>query len=257
MKSLQAELLEARGGPKAEMAQRERQMLMYEAPSMVDSIRDRELLLDFDLGYFPFAHRSNSFLLAASEFEMASADYPIVFVGDKVRGFSPAVVTSLVSNVNAMLNDSYQWRKHTYIPAFVRRYPFVLIAQESGQLCLGIDRAFPGFGTAKGVRLFDIDGQPSALLRHASAYLSDFHQHMLETQRFCALLNEWDLLVERFFEISAGPQAPPKTIRGFYAIDDKRLRDLSDERSLALIRNGQLKWIHAHLNSLLRVSKLT
>ena len=256
MKSLHAELQEAQSDPKGGGAKRALQMLMYGEPSLLDRVNDRELRLLFDSKSFLYARHSNSFLLAASEFEAASADYPIVFVGDKKLGFTPAVVLGLNQNNNAMLDDQFQWREQKYVPAFVRRYPFVLMEQLDGQLCVGIDRSFSGFGDAAGVRLFESDGAQAPLLTHATAFLNDFHQHMLETRQFCSLLNDLDLLVERFFEISSGPQSPPKTISGFYAVDTERLKSLPDATILALARGQELRWIHMHLASLARVSKL-
>jgi hypothetical protein len=256
MKSLHAELTPSSGRLAPSEGQRARQMLMYEEPRLLDSATDRELCLQFDSDRFAFAQHSNSALLAASEFEAACADYPIVFVGNPQLGFSPAVVLGLESNRNGMLDAQYRWRLHTYVPAFIRRYPFVLMAQADGQLCMGIDAAFKGFGSTGG-RLFEPDGQASALLNHARDFCSDFHQHMLQTRRFCALLSRLGLLVERFFEISAGPQTPPKTVSGFYAVDVLRLQQLPEDTLLSLTKGPELRWIHAHLFSLNRVNKLT
>jgi hypothetical protein len=130
------------------------------------------------------------------------------------------------------------------------------MAQDDGQLCVGIDGAFGGFG-ATGSRLFEADGQATALLNHARDFCSDFHQHMLQTQRFCKLLSNLGLLAERFFEISAGPQSPPKTVSGFFAVDAQRLQLLPDDQLLALAKGPELRWIYAHLQSLGRVNKIS
>jgi hypothetical protein len=230
-------------------------MLIYRQPRLLDSGADRDLCLQFDSAVFDFAKHSNSVLLAASEFESACADYPIVFVGNKQLGFTPAAVLGLGQSENAMLDAQCRWKPQTYVPAFVRRYP-LLMAQADGQLCVGIDAAFSGFGKDGG-RLFEADGQASPLLSHARDFCSDFHQHMLQTQRFCALLADMDLLAERFFEISLGPQSPPRTVSGFYAVDTQRLYQLPDDKLLALAKGPELRWIHAHLNSLGRVSKIS
>lgn len=256
MKSLGAELTPAPRLSVPPAVKPARQMLMYEAPRLLDSAADRDLCLQFDSARFDFARHSNSVLLAASEFEAACADYPIVFVGNPQTGYSPAAVLGLESSKNAMLDAQSRWRRQAYIPAFIRRYPFVLMSQADGQLCVGIDAAFTGFG-GSGNRLFEADGQASALLNHARDFCSDFHQHMLQTQRFSARLNSLGLLAERFFEISAGPQSPPKTVSGFYAVDAQRLQQLPDDTLLALAKGPELRWIHAHLSSLSRVNKIS
>lgn len=231
------------------------QLQIYTQPRLLNSDSDRSLSLDFQQGSYEFAKQTNSFLLAASEFESAGADYPVVFVGSREHGYVPAAVVGLTNEINAMVDEQGRWQAGAYIPAFVRRYPFVMMEQTDQQLCVGIDAAYLGWGT-RGNRLFEIDGAPTLLLQHANKFLSDYHQHMLATQAFCRELHANDLLVERYVEISGGPQVPPRNMRNFYVVDLNRLHSLSDELLLRWARGHEMAWIHAHLNSLNQFKRL-
>ncbi len=231
------------------------QLQIYSRPRLLSSELDRDLSLDFQQGNYQFAKQTNSFLLATSEFESASADYPIVFVGNREHGCVPTVVVGLFNQNNAMVNEQGQWKAGVYVPAFVRRYPFVMMEQPDKQLCVGIDAAYAGWGS-QGNRLFKDDGSHTDLLEHATRFLTDFHQHMLATQEFCRALQAHDLLVDRFVEISGGPQVPPRSLRDFYVIDRARLHQLPDELLLRWARGPELSWVHAHLASLSQFKRL-
>ena len=72
-----------------------------------------------------FCRGIHALALSYAEFVAASRDYPIVFAsGDKGATFAPVVVLGLALGQNLFLSAQGEWDPSTYIPAFVRRYPF-------------------------------------------------------------------------------------------------------------------------------------
>ena len=99
-------------------------MLFYETPVALNRERHRHLKLAPATGKFPFAQRTNSVLLAATELADAATSYPVVFVGSGGGAYALAAIVGLSDQQNLFLDADGNWAPDAYIPAFVRRYPF-------------------------------------------------------------------------------------------------------------------------------------
>jgi hypothetical protein len=176
-------------------------LLMYERLVPIDREKHRQLRIHQGPGRLGFARETNSMLLAATELPLAALDYPCVFVqsGDQ---HTLITVVGLRDKENLLINEAGDWAEHSYVPAFVRRYPFVLAEQPGSQeMTLCVDEAFDGLehgrGPAQGEALFDEQGQNTVYLGQLQAFLLSFHQDMLATAKFAQRLAELGLLVER------------------------------------------------------------
>ena len=98
---------------------------------------------------FEFSAKTNSIALTGIEFIEASKEYPIVFgkVSDEVT--VPVALLGLRKDENLYVNSAGKWDAR-YIPAFVRRYPFVLADNNGSQFTVCIDEAFPGLNEKDG-----------------------------------------------------------------------------------------------------------
>jgi hypothetical protein len=142
----------------------------------------------------------------AVEFPMASPDYAIVFAGN-AETVTPAVILGVRGNENLFLSKEGEWQSK-YIPAFVRRYPFVFSSSEDQQtFTLCIDEKFPGLNSeGRGQPLFGEDGKPSPYVDGVLKFLQEYRgQHSL-TQQFCKKLIELELLepMEAHFTLGSG-----------------------------------------------------
>lgn len=216
--------------------------------------------LSYDSANFSFASEANSFLLAASEIPEASLHYPIVFIGKAGGAFSLAVLVGLTDKQNLFVEPDGKWAVDSYVPAFVRRYPFVLLEEATDQLSVGFDAAYPGFkdsgDDADGDALFAADGAPAPLLKHAISYLEGFHAEMGATRAFADKLGKLGLLTPRVVEVSVGPSRAPRVMQGFFAVDPKKLAALPAAKLAELAAGPELGWIYLHLNSLRLVARL-
>lgn len=195
---------------------------------------------------FAYAAAINSVPLLASEFFEAARDYPIVIVHGET-GPVPAALLGLRERENLYVGGDGQWDAR-YIPAFVRRYPFVPGKGPQGELLVCIDELSPCFDTREGEPLF-VAGKPSAQLAHAIKFLTEFHQAAMATELLGRRLQELSLLrqMDSVAQLHDGTQF---RLNGLNVVDEARLAALDRETVLELFANGSLAAIHAHRMSL-------
>ncbi|MBJ7264155.1 MAG: SapC family protein [Burkholderiaceae bacterium] len=232
-------------------------MIFYDKPIALNRYRHRDLKLDKPSnGRFEFARHTNSVLLAATELAEAGRDYPVVFVGKDSSEFTLAALVGLRDQENVFVDETGQWQVGRYLPAFVRRYPFVLAEGEDGSdLTVCVDESYSGLTKKKtGQALFDADGKETQVLRTAIDFLQLFHLEMHRTRAFAARLAKLELLLPKTVRIErAGKQ---EVLDGLFVVDEERLVKLPDAELLALIREGFMPWIYAHLLSLGNLERL-
>lgn len=203
-------------------------------------------------GDFGFASTSAYVPIVVGEFAAASRHYPILFADDKAV---PLVLLGL-ETINLFVTDG-QWAEETYIPAYVRRYPFGFVAvSDPDRYVLAVDAASERVvrsGT-EGVQLFDGE-QPSVLTTQALEFCEIFQRDAKATQEFCSALVALDLLIERRADATLA-DGRALGVQGFRIVDAERFMRLSDETVNQWHRKGWLALIHFHLASLDRFSVL-
>lgn len=193
-----------------------------------------------------YAKASNSVPLLASEFFEAAREYPIIFVRGET-GPVPVALLGLRESENLFLDAAGKWDAR-YIPAFVRRYPFVPGKGAQGELLVCIDEASPCFDQKEGEALF-VDGKPTPQLEHAMKFLTEFHQTATVTEQIGLRLDQLGLLrpSDSVAQLNDGSQF---RLNGLHVVDEAKLRALAPEVVHELFANGSLGLIYAHLMSL-------
>lgn len=230
-------------------------LLFYEKPVSLN--KDLHLKTHIkQVNGFAFANPTNSIPLAGVEFVDSSREYPIAFTGPEGGELFPIALLGVRKNENLFVSETGGWEGR-YIPAFVRRYPFVLAEKQGAEdFNVYIDEAYEGFGHKDGLRLFSDDGEPSEMLKQAMEFLSSYQGEIMRTRSFMKRLQELDLLVPRVLQIERNGAAPI-VLQGFSVVDEERLTALDDAQLLELARSGYLIWIYAHLMSLGNVARLS
>lgn len=236
-------------------------LLFYDKPVALNKTEHSNLKIKASTGDFAFAAGTNSVIVAGVEFSEAAKEYPIVFaeVGDSMV---PVALLGLRNEENLYVDAKGNWDAR-YIPAFVRRYPFVLAETgEQNQRMVCIDEGFKGFDTKKGEPLFEGE-EPTPLLQQAIDFLEEYQRQYLRTEQFMNRLKELDLLksLNAKVDMADGQQF---ALTGLHVVDEKKLLELSDEDALGFFRSGELAWVYCHLTSIGclsamidRVAKLT
>lgn len=221
------------------------QMLFYEKAVPVASRRHAGCSVE--LRGYGFCRRVNSVPLAAAEFRSAAGEYPIVFADGKVP--QPVVVLGVRREENLFVTDSGEWTGR-YIPAFVRRYPFVFSSGPDPQrFMLCVDEACEGFNReGRGEALFGPDGQPSPYVGRVLRFLQDYRAQFLRTRAFAQRLKDMDLLEPMQARIPApGRQL---AVGGFSVVRRERLKALPGDRLSQLAASDELELLYLHLHSL-------
>lgn len=224
------------------------QLLIYE--NTVPLSHERHADWSAEVGMeFGYTRNLNALPLLAAEFVAAGREYPIVF--SKSDGsVHPVALLGMRGNENLFLNEANQWQAE-YLPAFLRRYPFVFARSEDGQtFTLCIDESFKGFNQAgKGERLFTKDGKPTGYVTKVLEFLQHFQVEHARTQAFCKKLEEYDLFQSQN-AVWNGPNGEQATLAGFLTLNREKLQALPPKQLAAMVGTGELDLIYAHLHSI-------
>lgn len=230
-------------------------LLFYKKPVILNRDFHKGLRIYPGDSGFSFSATTNAVPLACVEFPDAVRDYPIVFINEDKESAFPLALVGLRQDENLMVEADGKWDAF-YVPAFVRRYPFVLQEkQDAEDFTVLIDEEYVGLGKDKGEPLFTEEGQDTPLLTQTLQFLSNFQSEVTRTRAFVKKLQELDLLIPRVIQVNPKDKSA-FVLQGFSVVDETRLVALSDEDLLELARSGFLAWIYAHLISLGNVAKL-
>ncbi len=222
--------------------------LFYSAPRPVEAGRHAKTSMKSDLNV-GFAANANAIPLNVVEFAIAARHYPIVF--SNTEPFLPVAITGLRTGVNAFVDaEGKHWARGAYVPAYVRRYPFILMENaEQQQFILCVDED-SGFLEEDGERaLFDADGKPAEVTNQAMEFCRAYHAQYEATQKFVAELEERGLLTDNSTEIRLADDRKIQ-MQGYKIIDREKFEQLSDDVFLDWRRKNWLPVAYAHMVSL-------
>jgi hypothetical protein len=201
-----------------------------------------------------FARDTHSVLLAASELGMAALDYPCVFVPTP-EGSALIALVGLRENENLMVDAQGAWAEHRYVPAYIRRYPFVLAEQTgSPDMTVCFDEAYEGCNEVEGEALFDAEGKPGSYLQNVQNLLVGYHRDLQVSAQWVKEIEALDLLVDR--SIGHEHKGQRTVLQGFKVVDEAKLLALPPDTVQRLFTSGALGWIYAHMLSMNNVNKL-
>ena len=197
---------------------------------------------------YRFAAATNVVPLNAVEFIPAARSYPIVFAGS--GDSMPVAILGLKAGRNLFVGDDGAWRAGEYIPAYVRRYPFLFFEhRDAGQFTLGFDESSSLIrDQGDGQPLFSGD-QPSEVSRRALEFCGAYQREAAATRQFCAALGGAGLLAARALNVRRG-DGSTQVVSDFQVIDDTGLKALAGETVLDWHTKGYMAAVHAQLVSL-------
>lgn len=203
-----------------------------------------------------FFASANAIPLTIDEFISAQRDFPIVFSAGDVS--VPLGLMGLNEGVNVFVDEKGTPHNPFYVPAYVRRYPYMLarLSPEADELslCYDPDSGLVGEG-GDGKALFE-DGKPSETLNAILKFCEEFEVAAQRTQQFVKELQEMDLLIDGEVTIQPDGAAQPFLYRGFRMVDENKLREMNGDQLRKINQNGILALIMAHLFSLSAIREL-
>lgn len=228
--------------------------LFYKNPVPLDAQRHANLSLkkNFGLG---FTRDINAVPINLIEMPQVCHTYPIAFSPD--ASATPVAILGLRDNENLYLNSKDEWLGESYIPAYIRRYPFIFSEIPDGdQLTLCVDLSDVTTEENGEQRFFDADGKPSSLAQNALEFCKSYHAAARQTTEFSRALNDAGLLVTRQAEIST-PAGKKINFSGFRIVDEKKLAEMDDATFMEWRKKGWLPFLYAHLFSGAQWQRLT
>jgi hypothetical protein len=192
--------------------------------------------------------------VTVDEFALVQRHYPIVFsVGDAPV---PLALMGLNEGVNVFLTEKGVARDPSmYIPAYLRRYPFLLakISPATDELSLCFDPTSGAVGDFKdGEALFDGD-QPSEATKAILQFCEQFETAGQRTSAFIEELKGSGLLMDGEVAIQATGSDQPYIYRGFQMVDEEKFRELRGDELRKMHQSGILGLLFAHLFSLSQI----
>jgi len=226
--------------------------LFYRKPRPLHLTEDADLALKGKRDY-SFAAHATALPLVLSEFPAAARDFPILF--SPADPPLPVVLTGLFKEQSLFVGSDGAWRAGTYLPAYVRRYPFLLGgAMEGGRRLLLIDEEAPVVTRGEGVALIE-DGGPSQVAGRALKLCEAFARDQRATHEFVEALMKYDLLEARKFTLTLrdGQKMAVTDVR---VVNREKFDALPDDAFLEGRRHNWLFPVFCHFVSLQNLQAL-
>ncbi|MCW1918920.1 SapC family protein [Rhodobacter sp. KR11] len=230
-----------------------KQLLFYELVTPISLTRHA----DWSLGPitdFSFAAGTNSVPLTIPEFQLAAQEYPIVFTLEADEAV-PVALLGFDKDAGLFVTQS-GWDAR-YIPAFVRRYPFVFSTSADGQTyTLCIDEACTALDRKgqTGEKLFQ-NGEKSEFLSRMLDFVNAFQVEHQRTRAFGKLLAALGVLEPQEARVNK-PGGGQVALAGFLVVNRDKLRALPEAKLAELMRTDGAELIYLHLQSLANFDKL-
>lgn len=188
--------------------------------------------------------------LTVDEFPLAQRNFPIIFsAGDRPV---PLALFGLNEGVNVYVDDKGKITEDVYLPAYIRRYPFMLarLDANSETMSLCFDPSSKLLGEFKeGEELF-ADGKPAQFTQNVMQFCERFEEAGQRTQAFMDELVKHELLMDGEVAITQEGSEQPFVYRGFKMINQEKLRDIRGDQLRTWNQNGLLHLVFAQIMSL-------
>lgn len=190
--------------------------------------------------------------VTVDEFIQTQRNFPIVFSSGENP--LPLALMGLNEGVNTFVNQDGKIDDPVYLPAYIRRYPFMLakLTQEGDNLSLCFDPTAGSLGEFDdGEALFDGDGKATATTQNILQFCEQFEGAGQRTKNFIEELKKHELLMDG--EISISQQENPDrpfVYRGFQMVNQEKLQEVRGDVLRDWNKSGMLALIYAHIISL-------
>ncbi len=191
--------------------------------------------------------------LTVEEFPQAQRHFPIIFSAGENP--VPLALMGLNEGINVFVEDDGTLRAPVYVPAYARRYPFLLakLAPDSTELSLCFDPSTDLIGPFEdGAPLFEGE-QPTEATKGTLNFCEQFEIAGQKTQAFIEELTKHGLLMEGEVAIQQEGKEQPYVYRGFQMVNEEKLREVRGDVLRGWNQSGLLPLIFAHLFSLERM----
>ena len=227
--------------------------MFYKKPVPLNSETHATMTISQSPRGFEFAASAHSVMLAGLEFAEACRFFPILFATSDSGSALPVALMGLQFGENLFVGSSGEWQAG-YLPAYIRRYPFINTEGDDAAILVCIDEEFDGLNREGGEPLFE-GKAPGPYLQKSMEFLNEYLIQMKATDVFSRQLQDMGLLKP----MSATIQLVDNrkfNLTDFLIVDEQKLAEIDVESMEKLFRSGGLALVYAHILSLRSLQSL-
>ncbi len=203
---------------------------------------------------FSHAKASSNAIITMEEFFQSCKHYPIVFSKNEKEGWFALALLGL-KNSNIFVDEEGAWREECYIPAYIRRYPFIFV-QNNQELLLGFDAQHKVDKEEADSRyFFDENGEKTEFVDNVLKFMNQVQISSQQTKEFIETLAEMDLLEESTIN-GTNKEGQEIALNGFWVLNEEKLNKTTQKNRTLLCKKNYMQAITAHLISLSNISNL-
>lgn len=222
-------------------------MFLYEAPELLNPEVHGTMGFKPAQRPFDFVRNVRAIPLTMIEFGSAMRSYPIIFSG--LENPIPLAIVGLLDDVNLFVDDEGQWDQFSYVPTYLRCYPFTFAKEASGQMAVVVDRNAPSVSDEPDYPFF-VDGKTSEHTDALMQLCAEYEQERQRTASYCQKLVDLGLLATMQVAHTPEGETENQPLADYVAIDAAKLDELPAEEIYELHRTGFLSASYLHLYSL-------
>jgi hypothetical protein len=231
--------------------------LFYQKLELLDTKKHKSLAVAKDGSDLSFAGKANVIPIVITELSLASKHYPLVFIAE---GSAPAptlvALVSLGDNQNLFVDSKGKWRTGSYVPAWVRRYPFLTVKAEQNRDAIAFDPTSKLFSGKNNLPLFDND-QPTETLKRIVAFQNEFNVAIEQTTIMVKALQDAGILEPATLTIGSNEKDKPgRSITGFLVVNEAKLRALDSAAVTKLHQANAFGLAYAQLLSMVNLQTM-
>ncbi|WP_371396291.1 SapC family protein [Fretibacter rubidus] len=200
---------------------------------------------------FEFMADQHFLPITAPEFGAAAASFPIIFAGNER---TPLAVMGIRTGENLFVKDG-KYEQDYYMPAFARRYPFVLAGdKENDRFVVCVDEEAECVTNKGATQMFFDNGDTTAFTKEAFEFLQNFERDRQATDLVVEAFKKHDLFEQKEMHFQGqnadGTPAERQKIADYFAVTEERLKTLDAATTKEFMENGYMAVAHAHMVSL-------
>jgi len=223
-------------------------LFLFERPELLNKEQHGNLGVSPPAAPCKFCANVAAIPLTASEIPAAVKDYPVVFLSAEEP--VPLAVVGLIDQLNLFVDENGKWADDTYIPGYVRRYPFAIASETGGErLAIVVDTAYDGIVPGGETPLFD-NGEPTQATQQAIEFCKAYETDRRMTDQFVQLVKDSGLVKPQAAQYTPRDSSEPKPFAQYFGVDEQGMNELTDEQFLILRKSNILPFLYAQLMSL-------